>query len=250
MGFWGVIGAGWRGAFGAIKANPRLFGALLLANAVLELLVNLADPVHYVQSINTTAQPVMLPTMGTVHLVVHGAVFYLLFSVIAAPSMVAVHRHVLLEEDGKIWGNPPRLFVFAILFFGVRFVLFSLPALLIAVSYWFVLIFFVSFWLIGRLALTYPAAALDDSTPLANSWKYTGGHWWFVAGVMIFGLAPIMLVTTPFSVALTHATPETVGRLTNELVAISTITGLLYAIVGAGLASELFRKFGDAPVVG
>jgi len=132
----------------------------------------------------------------------------------------------------------------------MRFVLFSLPSFLVLVSNWFGLIYVASFWLFVRLALTFPAAAIDAPTPLASSWRDTSGHWWFVAGVMLFGLGPITLMTVPFSVAISHATPETAEWLYNALTVATTLSGLLFATVGAGLAAELFRKFGNAPVVG
>lgn len=250
MGFWAVIGAGWRGTFGAIKANPWPFVALLLGVVVLKALLHLADPVHYVQSLSRTADPVMVSSMTAVHQVARGAVFYLFFSLIATPCMVAVHRHMLLEEDRRIWENPQRLVVFAIFFFSMRFVLFSLPSLLTVLSHWFGLIYIVSLWLVVRLALTFPAAALDDSTPLASSWRYTSEHWFFAAGVMLFGLGPVTLMSVPFSIAIIHATPETAIRLYNALTVATTVSGLFYATVGAGLAAELFRKFGNAPVIG
>jgi len=41
MGFWQIIGAGWRGAFGAAKANAGLFLATLLVAVTVSCALNL-----------------------------------------------------------------------------------------------------------------------------------------------------------------------------------------------------------------
>ena len=251
MGFWGIIRAGWRGAFSATAANWRLFGVLLLLNAALAALANLADPSNFTQkNFGFDGHVQMVSSMSPLHLAIHTAALSVFSSILAAPAMVAVHRHVLLHEDHKIGKNIKRLAVFAALFLGIKFVLIGLPGILRSISHWFGFEAFISLWLLGRLALTYPAAALDQANPLGLSWQRTRGHWWFVAGVMVLGLAPAVLIVAPFTIMAINSTPATVGRAYAYLAAAGVVSGQAYTILGAALASELFRKFGGVPAQG
>jgi hypothetical protein len=237
MSFIDIIIAGWRGAFEAVKANLPIFGILLAALAVGEMVQHIFNPISYVtQTDPVTGATITLPHINEFGLFVQEIVFGIFYAIVSAPAMVAVHRHVLLREDGRIWENQERLVRFAGLIFGVQFVLFIVPALLAKIFAILGLVALASFWLIGRLVPAYPAAALDNPTPLTYAWNNSKGHWWYIAGVMVVGIVPVAIVMVPLGwIALS-------GNII--LSAVAAIPALVYVAVGAALASELYKKFG------
>jgi hypothetical protein len=142
-------------------------------------------------------------------------------------------------------GEQVALLRFAALFFGVKFVVFELPSLLLSVSHLFVLLHVVFLWLLARIMPAYPATALDVHNPLKNGWKISRCHWWFTAFAMLLGLAPFFLMGTPIGLALIHPNTSEMGYFVSKVVA-PAIGGLapVEAAVGAGILSVMYRKFG------
>lgn len=261
MGFWSVIGAGWRGAFGAIKANWPLFGLLILVNTVLEAAVELIAPLHFVARIGPSGHTMMHIAMAPLMLHFRSVVLSAVFSLVTAPCMVMVHRHILLSEDNKVCTDLKRLTFFGSLIFGVNFALIGLPRIartvitsattgvahsLLLTGFW--LLYLPAIWLLIRLVPTYPAAALDVPNPLVTGWRRSAGHWWYIASVMSLGMAPVVIAFYALPMAVAYSsTPERAERLFKMGVATACVVGPFYIAVGAALASELFRKFGGVP---
>lgn len=256
MGFWGIIGAGWRGAFGAIKQNWAMFALIILGYLSITIIFQRSFP---------TPPPQHAPSLGEIFANMKttewrelpwSILSQILTSILYAPAMVTTHRHVLLGENGRVWADFRRLALFAGLVFGLQCLLTELPLVLIFVTPWFALLFLVVIWLGTRLTLAYPAAALDRPRPLKESWQRTSGHWWFVFGVVFVGIMLAMVIffvvaviailfvlipTTVFSLHHFSAWYAYFAFIFEGIFAIWTVA------LGAALASELFRKFGSMP---
>jgi hypothetical protein len=83
--------------------------------------------------------------------------------------------------------------------------------------------------------MSFPAVALDMEHPLRDSWNRTRGHWWKVLGVMILGFLPLIIGFVKFFVFASNQ----IARIFYAAV-YSSVT----PVVGAALASELYRNFG------
>jgi len=154
-------------------------------------------------------------------------------SIIIAPCMLASHRFVLAGEHNRVFKNFPRVGYFA---FWITLV-HLLPAVMtfmmdrVAGA---ALLGLVIYYVMARLVMSFPAIALDISSPIRDGWSRTKGHWWEVVSVMVFGLAPFVLLAMPFALGFGF-----LGR-----VFAGSLFGLLMPVIGAALASELYRKFG------
>jgi len=154
--------------------------------------------------------------------------------------MVAVHRFVLLNETGTALNNGRRLFYFAAWLAACRI----LPALATPVAnaghasliLVHVLLNFIwstaCIYLSVRLALSFPAIALDIKHPLIDSWSRTRGRWWKVATVMFLGFLPLIAL----GFLLVFSVSEWIVILSGS------ILSFVGPAVGAALASELYRN--------
>jgi hypothetical protein len=248
MGFWGVIGDGWRGAFGAIRQNILLFAAAVAGGGLVQGAAYFVAPLHYAQHLSPTMHPHMYITGSATYLLVRNTAVDILNCTAMAPMMVAIHRFVLLRDTQNIWLNWRRVALFATFLAGIHFGLMELPGYFQQLYPAAGVITIGGLWLLGRLVLTYPATALDMAEPWLESWRRTRGHWWFIAGVMVISTLPLYLIILPiFFSTIYNATPATVGvGYMKETIVTIMATPFWYVFVAA-LASELFRKFGGVP---
>ena len=101
MGFWGIIGAGWRGAFGALRANLPVFGLMFVVGAVVTNIGEFIAPIHMIRATLPSGHTALLSDMSLLFCI-QTIVTDALICAIVAPCMVAVHRHILLHEDSKV----------------------------------------------------------------------------------------------------------------------------------------------------
>jgi hypothetical protein len=243
-----IIDASWRGTSGAVRANARLFLGVILAVLVVYLAAFFIYPVHYVQKLTSSGHLHMVPDMPPLQLDIRNFVLAALANIASTPMMLATHRHVLLQEDGKIWKNFQRIASFAAALIILHFLLMELPISATVHKVPGVVVFiFASYWLMGRLVLIYPAIALDIPQPLSVSWRHTRGHWWLVARVMVFGLAPLFLLMIPFAAVYGASTPANISEHLMIMNIAGALLGAFFPVLAAALASELFRKFGGVP---
>jgi hypothetical protein len=255
-----VYKAGWRGAFNTIIEYPILFGLMLLSNAAVVLLVNYIDPIHFAPHLTHAGKIILRPTNSPYNRLLRELVVYAFSGAISVPGMIAIHRHILLRENGHIFNNVTRLIRTAALFLVMQVVYTGLADVLVsagpeaapAFAKLFELLGLslscTQFWLIIRLVPVYPATALDMQHPLSSGWKLSFGRWWYIARTMVVGLAPVWLILglySPSSFFLYgYVTPENI-KLLYELSEIVQVTlGLLFFAVAAALASEIYRRLG------
>jgi hypothetical protein len=249
MSFWSIIVAAWHGAFGAMRRNPTIvlmvFCALFILTASFDYFV---PPMHNAITNGPLSHHV---ARSTPRRAILGLIQDILTAIIVVPLMVSVHRFILLGEHGHTLSNKQRL-----LSFGLCLVLInmmsglpgeiegvlrpqSMPQVMLLVA-------IVMIWIVTvRLLLTYPAAALDKSAPLLDSWERTRGHWWYIAGVVTCGWLPFIAI---FIILLLmffpgFKIPSIFSGGWIALLLFSTLLRVLFIAVGAGLVSELYRKF-------
>jgi hypothetical protein len=254
MGFWGIIGAGWRGTLGAARANLPVFGLMFGIGAVV---INVGDfivPMHFVRETLSAGHAVIIPNFSPLYSI-KTIIVDTLVCVIVAPCMIAVHRHILLDEDSKVWANMQRLGRFALLVFLVRFPFSILPQILrLLPGNWVPLIeisMMAGVVFVFLFALAYPAMALDLPKPVEVGTGVSKGQIGNIAATLSLGLLPlyfVYLLIAAIIYEIAHTWPEAetliegVGNTLNALAVI--VTGS----VAAGLASELFRKYGSIPL--
>jgi hypothetical protein len=242
-GFFQLIGDAWRGTFEAIRRHETLFVIVFALLYCLKLAFGVLNPpVHH--------------AIGAPRLTDSGAAWGLLNdvleSVISGPLLLAVYRYILCGEIQKAPINLRRLISFSIYLVSVELVS-SLPAHLestqtphsYAQIFWIV-VSVISLIALIRLLFVYPAAALDSPFVLSEGWNKSRGHWWYIAGFMTCGLMPILLVGFATLFVL-HAHPlQTLPPGREALVTVfATFFDIATTLVGAGLISELYRKFGE-----
>jgi hypothetical protein len=232
VGFWEIIGASWRGAFGAIRRDIPLFAVtflvMLTIAAIMQPMLPTWHPSNHTGFRSHVARPMNL------HFLLISNIQNVLISIAAAPCMITVHRFVLLNEHGKALHNYRRVAYFVVWLTSFH-LLFSLPSLLIdrvPVLPFFVIL--ILYYCIVRLVMSFPSVALDMPNPLPDSWTRTQGHWWKVAGVMTVGFLPLIILIIPFA----GERNETI-----RIVFVAVLSCLSPAL-GAALASELYRNFG------
>jgi|GEM_PF-4782143 hypothetical protein len=248
MSFWQIIFAAWRGVLGAIRRNPRLFGAVFLALFVAQLSYDYLVPiVHHTQAVNPhlPRMPRLTPARAAL-----GLLDDVITLIIAAPLMLTVHRFILLGETHGSLSKKRRLVFFALYLLGVR-LMGDVPTSIEGVArpdsaaQVVLLLLTTAAWIVTiRLLLSYPAAALERPAPLYDSWGLTRGRWWYIASIMICGWLPLMIVDAALLYAFhrVQAQPTFGIELILE-VFLSTATIPLYIASGAALVSELYRKF-------
>lgn len=244
-----VVRAGQTGAFNAVKANLRLFAGLMVAALALWQGANLLDPLHFVQVVNGAGHVSMRMHESPMHMVLRNTVLDFFSAFIAAPAMIAVHRHVLLGEDGRVWDDKPRMLRFASFYFVVSFVVYELPVLSTNQNPFICFpAVLAAYWIMGRLVPAYPALALDVPGAVVTGFKLSNHHWWFIVRVMIIGLLPtlllMMIVGVIGAIFMALAGQHNVSVHLDVLAVLGGLLGLFISTVGAGLASELYRKFG------
>lgn len=179
------------------------------------------------------------------HVLTINLISTLLTSIAVAPCMVAVHRYILLDAHGELFGSTRRLAYFAVwlcLFHAMP----MLPMYLQAAPGEPILMFVAYFFMV-RLLLAFPSIALDTPKPFHDSWTRTKGHWWVVAGTVCFALLPslllvgfVILVATPQSNEIGFFGYNSFARI----VLISALSATVVPAIGAAVASELYLEFG------
>jgi hypothetical protein len=239
MGFWQVIGSGWRDALAALRQDNSLLPATLLAMLAITALTSSTLPQwHQVTQASTDLnQAKPFDILNSLTDVARG----LLYAIAATPIMLAVHRFVLLGENEKTFNNRRRILRFAIWLVAYRLiptlmstfgdeigrlhpVIGGLVNFSLGVAYLYVT---------PRLVMSFPAIALDVDHPIRDSWHRTLGHWWYVAGVMLFGSLPLLVFS--------------IGSLFSDYVFIWIVAlallNTLWPVLGAALASTLYKNF-------
>lgn len=159
-------------------------------------------------------------------------VVYVIFAVIT-------HRLYLLGEREAAsttlltWGKRETYFLFCLLGIGIGFVVvMGLLALLsIAVSFpylWLIALLFV-LYVVARLSLVFPAAAVDQGLTFADSWGLTKNHQFLVLAIVIgvpiiFAVASALLSFVPNSLLL------------------NLVIGLVLGVIGIGCLSLTYRE--------
>ncbi len=240
-----LILAGWRGAIGAVQRNAVLFAGAFVAIFVLHAIYQfVVPPLHFVTT--TGLNPHMVVAGHSVFRWWITLIYSVLSAIVFVPCMVAVHRFILLGEEGTALRNQSRLirfgtFLVAILVIeAVGVVLPHILALIFGIAALIVLV---------RLVLTYPALALDRPRPLDESWNKSRGHWWFIAGTMVGGLLPLMVVFALLGL-LFGGREFAMGHPGFLGMAVMALAGVVYVTAVAALASELYRKFGGMEQAG
>lgn len=214
-----------------------LFGVVFFIMLLIAAIIQpFFPPVHFTHHStlhNHAARPINL------HLWVLGLFQTLLVSIASAPCMVAVHRFVLLKEKRQEFWDTRRV----VFFTGWIAAFHLLPALpgpflgrIDLVAFVFI---FVTYYCMGRFVMSFPAIALDIANPLRDSWTRTRGHWWEIVSVMIVGLLPFLIPV----ILIAAGASETLR------IFLISVMNTIFPAVGAGLASELYRKFGGLQLV-
>ncbi len=248
MGFWGIIGAGWRGAFGAVKQNKLLFAGSVVAQALVQGFAYLVAPLHYVQRLSPHMHMHMYLAGSHTYLFVRGVAVNLPEFAVMAPLMIAVHRFILVHDKRSVWCNWHRIGLFATVLASIHFFIIEAPTYIGQLYKPAGIATILSCWALGRLVLTYPAIALDIPAPWRESWNRTRKNWWFIAGVMAFGSLPIYFVIFLSFMPVYDSTPAAATHKAITFVLSGLLTTPIWVAVIAALASELFRKFGGVPV--
>lgn len=230
---WDLISAAWISGFAAIRRNLTLFIFITLLISVIEFFLQPRLPavqfgLHHYE--NGHAGPIQW------HSFLITLIGDIVSSIVVAPCMVAVHRHILLEETGKALSDPQRLLNFSLCLVAVR--LFPRVAdLAIGRLPGWPVIEVASYFLMVRLVLSFPAIAIGSAFPFRESWRRSEGHWWRIFWTMVLGVAPIFVLISvlvlPF--ALRH---ENFAKI-----AAASIFQILEPIIVAALASELYRNY-------
>jgi len=226
-----IVGAGWTGGLNAVRQNIPIFSAtfvvMLIIAAIFQPLLPKWHHLHHASSYHP------VPTPIDIHVWLLETAQNILDSIAAAPSMVAVHRFVLLKEHGKTMNNIRRLVFFA-LWISVFHFATSLPGLFMDRTDFvaFILIVLV-YYCMPRLVMSFPAVALDIQDPIRDSWKRARGHWWKIVGVMVLGFLPMLLLVL-----------FVIGANDIIRIAIVSVLATVSPVLGAGLASELYRSYG------
>ena len=233
---WDLIGAAWISGFAAIRRNLTLFIFITLLISVIEFFLQPRLPagqfgLHHYE--NGHAGPIQW------HSFLITLIGDIVSSIVVAPCMVAVHRHILLEETGKALSDPQRLLNFSLCLVAVR--LFPRVAdLAIGRLPGWPVIEVASYFLMVRLVLSFPAIAIGVAFPFRESWSRSKGHWWQIFWTMVFGLAPTLILLLPFALA---------RDIFVRIAALSTFE-MVQPVIVAALASELYRKHlgTDSPI--
>ncbi len=262
MGFWQIIGAGWRGAFGAVKTNVGLFLAALLVAVAVSCALNLIVQ-HFIpfgglaSKFGVQGNPINPQAMFAMmrpFLLVSTLGNFIQTIVIASavtPCMIAVHRFILCAESHVAFTSLNRLRHFAALLLLIQIIdsgmgtapLVFLGTFGVLVQSVFSLGAFIFALASVRLLLAFPAIALDIPNPLQDSWARTRTHWWYIVGIFFVGTMTLVLAMIPLMILsallpLFVQKPGLYGGVLNGLFLVAV------PVLGAGFASELYRKYG------
>jgi hypothetical protein len=227
----------WRDAFQALRRMPLIFGIAIAALSIVDI-ATMALP-----AISKDMQPIA----ALVSLLQAG-----LYGIALVPLVIAMHRYVLLDEDGDNYAFDFRDLRFA------RFVRAELAyTALILVQVSSMLVLFRSMgkvslaisigWLFAVMAVTilalrllilFPAIAVDaPAARWVNAWTDSRRLTWRLLGTVVL----VGLPTIPFG-WLHNIIPEThsLGRIALSLV--GTIVAVFEVAAMAAVASHFFRS--------
>jgi hypothetical protein len=264
----------WSLAFGALRRMPRLaWSAMILLPAlqILATLIIIMAQASPTAGGDTGLSPQMRHQLALAHSATLAQTLFqvacnlgvaVLRAFVVAPLAVAVHRFVLLDEarDRFAIATTPREVRFALWILGVTLITIAGPFMLGVVAGIFavvagtagkvvaIVLIFVSAVLaiivLLRLALLFPAIALDRAAPARESRTLTYRHVWriFLTGVLMS--LPVIVAFAVVLALFVH------GQAGNTLAAggvaflvFSAVVQVLVIAASAAMASLFYRRY-------